>query len=242
MTHLETHWGQLVIQRNGKLIVQLDCCACDDGIDPIRVADFRIEIAPIDDVEHILNDRCNILLDAGYGDVDAETLRRIRAHCSNEHTDTVKESYEEGKFDFHLNHSLGISKESCFNQVEILHDGQIQVRLQKCLLKDGVLISQPKYHRTVLTPLMSDISIHMDWVSTHLVSMGEGPVVVTDIGRIDSIASVENTPLCVAKFKVKHWRNNLEAYPEGVEKTTEARLNAQTNLDSANLILANLEG
>jgi len=242
MTHLEAHWGQLIIQRNGKLITRLDCCACDDGVDPILIDYFQIEIAPTDDVDYALDVSCNMLLDAGYNDVAADTITRIKAHCANEHTDAVKLAYEEGGFDVHPGSPSGIHKETCFNQAEILSDGQIQLRLQKCILKDGILISQPQYHRTVLSPLMRDIPSYMAAISTHLVSMGEGSVIVPDIGRIDSMAGVENTPLCVAKFKVNHWRNNLEAYSEGVEKTAEARLNAQTNLNSANLVLAELEG
>ena len=244
MTHLEAQWGQLIIQRNGKLTARLDCCACDDGVDPILMDYFQIEIAPTDDMQRTLDAGCNMLSDSGYNDVAADTLTRIKAHCANEHTDAVKVAYEEGNFNFHPGSPSGIHKETCFSQAEILSDGQIQLRLQKCVLKDGTLISSPQYHRTVLNPLMSDIPAHMAAIATHLVSMGEGTVVVSDIGRIDTTAGIENTPLCVARYRVVHETRNVETYSSAaMQLKSPGQLEAaQARLDTANSTLAGLGG
>jgi len=244
MTHLEAHWGQLIIQRNGKIITRLNCCACDDGIDPILMDYFKIEIAPTDDMQRTLDAGCNMLSDSGYNDVAADTLTRIKAHCANEHTDAVKQAYEEGNFNSHPGSPSGFHKESCFSQVEILADGQIQVRLQKCILKDGILISLPQYHRTVLNPLISAIPAHMARISTHLVSLGDGAVVISDIGRIDTTAGIENTPLCVARYRVFNETGAVERYSSAsAQRKSPGQLEAaQARLDTANSTLAGLGG
>jgi hypothetical protein len=244
MTHLEAQWGQLIIQRNGKVTARLNCCACDDGVDPILMDYFKIEIAPTDDTQRTLDVGCNMLSDSGYNDVAEDTLTRIKAHCTNEHTDAVKLAYEEGNFNFHPGSPSGIHKETCFSQVEILPDGQIQLRLQKCVLKDGLLISKPVYHRMVLNPLMSDIPAYMATISTHLVSMGEGTVVSSDIDRIGATCGIENTSLCVARYRVVHETRNVETYSSAaMQLKSPGQLEAaQARLDTANSTLAGLVG
>lgn len=47
---------------------------------------------------------------------------------------------------------LTLHQETRFNLAEILSDGQIQVRLRKCICENGAVISPPQYHRIVLQP------------------------------------------------------------------------------------------
>jgi hypothetical protein len=244
MTHLEAHFGQLSITRSGKIAARLNCCACDDGTDPILMDYFKIEIAPTDDMQHTLDTGCTMLSDSGYNDVSADTLTRIKAHCANEHTDAVKLAYQEGRADLHPGSPSGIHHETCFSQAEILPDGQIQLRLQRCILKDGLVISKPQYHRSVLSPLMTDIPGHMARISTHLASMGEGAVTSSDIDRIGATCGVENTPLCVARYRVAHETNNVASYASAdAQLRSPGELEkAQARLDAANSTLAGLGG
>ena len=46
----------------------------------------------------------------------------------------------------------GLVQESRMSLLTVLQDGQIQVRIRKCICQDGELISPPQYHRTVLAP------------------------------------------------------------------------------------------
>ncbi|PTD94780.1 hypothetical protein C9439_00735 [archaeon SCG-AAA382B04] len=51
---------------------------------------------------------------------------------------------------------MALTKKSVVDKIEVLEDGQIQIRTANRILEDGVVISQ-SYHRTTKAPL-DDIS------------------------------------------------------------------------------------
>jgi len=85
-----------------------------------------------------------------------------------------------------------IEKRVVLSQIEVQPDGTIQVRLEKQVVEDDVVLSR-EYHRTVITPL-TKVDSQFAAVNSHLAEMGWPPVDQAAVARLRKIAGVEHTP------------------------------------------------
>jgi hypothetical protein len=95
---------------------------------------------------------------------------------------------------------VGIKKECCFSLMEILPDGQMSVRMRKCVVANGVIQNAPSYHRQYLSPTCT-VRVTMEDVSNSLILMGCGPLLPEDITRIERICQNVHTPNVVSAYE-----------------------------------------
>jgi hypothetical protein len=77
-----------------------------------------------------------------------------------------------------------IERKSVVDQIEITHDGIVQVRIG-LLIVDGDKELSRKWHRTAFDPKVPNAAtLQMYEVNTHLLSMGEMAVPQSEIDRI----------------------------------------------------------
>lgn len=84
------------------------------------------------------------------------------------------------------------------NQIEILNDGTIQIRMSK-LSSDGDLIG---YHRTSVAP-GGDVDAQFAAVNAHMEQEGFAPVSAEDIARVKAHTAIAQTPEAVAAYKAR---------------------------------------
>lgn len=108
-----------------------------------------------------------------------------------------------------------IEKRTIVERVEILRDGTVQVRLAKLIVEDGVIITEPKWHRTLIEPGVS-VEDTMAEVNRHLAEMGEAGC--ADFKMVSDHAAVAHTPATVAKFAAM---KNAEAERQRAIAATE---------------------
>lgn len=89
------------------------------------------------------------------------------------------------------------------DQIEVLRDGVVMVRLAKQTLRDDGTIVRHEYHRTGLVP-GADFDTLCELVNAHLVSpsMNEQPVTASEWERVRSIVKTVHTKDAVKAFKI----------------------------------------
>ena len=96
---------------------------------------------------------------------------------------------------------MAITRRTSLNQIEVLENHIIQVRLGKLIEEDGVMLNT-RWHRTLINP-GEDAQLQMEAVNEHLVLMGEVPLPQEEIDRIVAIAGVEHTPKVVLQYRTE---------------------------------------
>ena len=92
---------------------------------------------------------------------------------------------------------------SVIDQVEMLPNGTVQVRIAKQILNDGVVIKS-EWHRTSFDPGV-DISAQLNATNAHLVALGYGALSPEDTAKIVQYVQVNrevtgvNTPVAPAE-------------------------------------------
>ena len=80
-----------------------------------------------------------------------------------------------------------LEKRTVLSQIEVPVGGAIQVRLEKQVVEDGVVLAK-EYHRTVIEP-GTEPEDQMAAVNEHLKTMGCAPVSGEDIARIRKLVA-----------------------------------------------------
>ena len=104
-----------------------------------------------------------------------------------------------------------IEKQTVIDQIEIVRDSAIQLRLGLLLLEDGVTIDC-KWHRTRINP-GDDLDQQMKEVNAHLVSMGKLPLPDKALDTVRKIIKLIHTPTVVKEYR-EHVRASMEAQME----------------------------
>lgn len=86
-----------------------------------------------------------------------------------------------------------MKKQSVIDQIEILRDGNIQVRMALEILDDDGTVLSKAYHRTAMPP-GHDINAQMNAVNAHLGQMRHAPVTTGEISRLHAVAGAIWTP------------------------------------------------
>ena len=266
MITLETQANRIRILPDGQINVLLNCCAVDSLDGTVTVMDsIRVEITPINDIEATLALANTALADKGFTSIPSDVTKMAGDICLVEHTPEAKIRCQvaaakvekaailsgsiqaaEGRLDslsayIDANTSTpesGIKKETCLSLVDVLPDGQMEIRLRKCIVVDGETVGVPAYHRLTLSP-MSNVQATLDLNAKAILAMGAGDCVVEDIERIKRICACCYSGHCVAKFKVEHWSRyvaNLSG--DSSEKLDMIRADARLNLEAAEAELA----
>lgn len=94
---------------------------------------------------------------------------------------------------------MTLTARTTMDQIEVIGDGSMQIRLTKIIEDDGAVIAS-KYHRTMLLP-GDNLTKQMKTVNDHLVSMGQARVATDEIARIKTIADAVHTKDVVDAFK-----------------------------------------
>lgn len=105
------------------------------------------------------------------------------------------------------------------DQIEITRDGEVRLRLDKQLLRDGIPMQEPRYHRCSLEP-GADLDVVREAVDAHLVSMRESPVVPEDWERVREVVVQQHKPEVVSAWI-------------GKRRAAEALLKLQRGVSSA---------
>ncbi len=96
---------------------------------------------------------------------------------------------------------MALEQKTLIDQIEILRDGTLRVRMNKTVV-DGETVIASGYHRTVLTPGV-DADVQLAAVNGHLAALGAAPVEDGEWDRLRRIAAVEHTPAAVASWRQK---------------------------------------
>jgi hypothetical protein len=91
-----------------------------------------------------------------------------------------------------------LTKRTVVSQLEITEAGTIQVRLEKQVVEDGVVLSK-EYHRTVVAPGESAADVIAE-VNRHLKDTKHAELEDHEVARVQRIAAVEHRPAVVAAF------------------------------------------
>lgn len=94
-----------------------------------------------------------------------------------------------------------IEKKTIIQQIEILADGNVQVRLQLLTLEDGEVLASA-WHRTSIQPGV-DLDAQMAMVNTHLSQMKKEPVVEGCMARLRAHVAVAHTEEVVAAYAAR---------------------------------------
>lgn len=86
------------------------------------------------------------------------------------------------------------------DQIEIARDGVVRARLDKQLLRDGVVIGGPNYHRCTFEP-GADFDASLKAINDHLASMKAAPVDDAEWDMIRPHLAVAQTPEVIERFK-----------------------------------------
>ena len=83
-----------------------------------------------------------------------------------------------------------ISKNTVVDQIEVIRNGIIQVRIALEFVENGVVLSS-RWHRTAIE-VGGDVDAQMAAVNAHITSepMNEQPVSAADIARIKAVQAV----------------------------------------------------
>ena len=228
----EVRYNRLRILSDGQINAYVDCCVVEDGDAPTILDHCKIELSPLADVEATLARGQELLGETGFDPVlPRQLVDGIHALCELEHTSeaklnfrvarakTERKSLLEGTAQADLvsvdeltayidANSLpvvrGIHKECCMSLVDVLPDGQMLVRLRKCVVEDGEIINRRQYHRFTLHP-MSNVQATINVVANNLSEMGCGSFVEKDSGRVRAIGHLFHTPRVASTFKVNHY-------------------------------------
>lgn len=100
-----------------------------------------------------------------------------------------------------------IEKRTTFSGVTVTEAGHLEIRVEKQIVEDGVVL-QHEYHRTSVE-CGGDLDAQLAEVNRHLVSMKCAPISVSDIVRIKNIAQADWTPARVAKWQVEKAKSKL---------------------------------
>jgi hypothetical protein len=87
------------------------------------------------------------------------------------------------------------------DQIEIRRDGTVRVRLDKQLLRDGVVI-QSAWHRGQWHPGL-DFEAHKNDINKHLTEMGAAEVDPGEWGRITRVLAMEQTQDVIDAYNAK---------------------------------------
>lgn len=122
-----------------------------------------------------------------------------------------------------------ISKRTVVKDVTVTEAGTLEVRMEKQVVEDGVVISK-EYHRTTVAP-DTDAGDQMAVVNLHLKAMGCVKVEDHEIDRVKRFAQIAHTPEVVVAFgrlrdahnAVTKAENTKGADVAGAMATAEAR-------------------
>lgn len=104
-----------------------------------------------------------------------------------------------------------IEEKTIVDQIEITRDRSIQVRLAFLVLKDGVEIADPKFHRTVIPPGL-DPERQLAAVNQHLQLMDKPQLPVSEIAFVKDVSGFVHTPEVISKHRAdQQKRDNAEA-------------------------------
>lgn len=92
-----------------------------------------------------------------------------------------------------------IEKRTVFSRAECTAIGTLQIRLEKQMVENGVVLAKG-YHRTVIEP-GDDVDAQIARVNAHLVLMGCQPIDAEAVTRIKRLATAEHTADRVTAFR-----------------------------------------
>lgn len=133
-----------------------------------------------------------------------------------------------------------MNKQTVVDRIEILRDGNIQVRFAKLRVNDdGSLDGEPQWHRTVFWP-GSDITTIVAQNNQHLVQMGEAEIDAACISRIIEHASVAWTAEAISAHAQRQAKiaeylaiQDEKAKAEIATAAEAARAERQAEIDAA---------
>lgn len=119
------------------------------------------------------------------------------------------------------------------DQIEITRDGEVRLRLDKQLLRDGKVISEPKYHRVAWEP-GADFESSISIVNSHLVQMDEAIVEPEEWDRVREVITQQHT-----QKRIDDWREKHKTIVAALEEVSSLELKESENghraKDSGNL-------
>ena len=205
--------------QHGQVVVRWSLLLIKDGLPVLYVAqmeDMETRIYPESDLgpDYDWGDAAFATLGFGPGPVGVRS--RVQALCTAERTPLMLARWKvnnairtqaglavakeelaalEGPSD------LSLHQETRFNLAEVLADGQVQIRLRKCICESGVVISPPQYHRFVLAPGGNHVAT-MTTINTAMARHEGTPALPQgDIDRIARICATDHTPQRIAAFQ-----------------------------------------
>ena len=207
MTHRkEAQLQRLSVLPAGEIRIRLRMSIIDDdtNLEVGRRKDTAMEVLPTDNHDEQLS-RTDVRLGAvGFPSLTEEVSTRIIALCDTEHTVERVEEFRNPTPDL----DMELRQETRFSIVSILRDGMIGVRLSRCLIENGIVISPPKYHRFNLYPIHEPDGM-LNLVSNDLKEEGY-EVRAGEMERIKAICVCDHTPLIVAAYNLRHWTQQVE--------------------------------
>lgn len=87
------------------------------------------------------------------------------------------------------------------DQIEICRDGEVRLRLDKQLLRDGKVIGSG-WHRTGWEP-GADFEASISVINANLLAMGEAVVDAAEWDRVRRVIVMEHTPEATAAWQAK---------------------------------------
>jgi hypothetical protein len=207
MTHRkEAQLQRLSVLPDSKIRIRLRMSIINDdtNLEVARLEDAGIEVLPTDNHDEQLSKTDTFLGTVGFPSLTEEVSTRIIALCETEHTVERVEEFRNPTPDL----DMELRQETRLSIVSILRDGMIGVRLSRCLIENGVVVSPAKYHRFNLYPLHEPDGM-LNLVSNDLKEEGY-EVRAGEMERIKAICICDHTPLIVAAYKLRHWTQQVE--------------------------------
>ena len=106
------------------------------------------------------------------------------------------------------------------DQIEITRDGEVRLRLDKQLLRDGKVISEPRFHRAAWEP-GADFEGTIAALNSHLEAMREAAVDAGEWARVREVIAQQHKPEVIARWRAKREADtSIDELESGVTATT----------------------
>lgn len=206
VVELAALYNRVRVLPNGTIVTYLDCCAVEDGIPPVLIDHFQIEITPLDDAVVQCRRGCDLLSAQGFDNVAPDALAVAETLCHIEHTSEVIHEFENPQ---PLAVRSGITKEVCFSLADVMLNGTLAVRFLKCVLRDGVNIHRPEYWRTTILPHYQNPRGTLESLAQLALDNGDGPLIPGDIDRVLNICGGVHTERVKAAWWVAEAKREI---------------------------------
>ena len=182
----------------GEMRARFRMCIVDDAtnLEVGRIQNWGVEVLPTDDHDQQLERVDELLVIAGFSPLLEADAARIRTLCEADHTPERIAEYVTPVIDT----TLSLRQEIRFSLVDVLDDGQMEVRISRVIIEEGKVISPANYHRLVLDPMHSPNDT-LTMVSNIMAQEGYGGILATDQERIKTIYGADCTPFRKSRFE-----------------------------------------